>query len=176
MRQELENELRQVMYRAATPGGNQSITFSPAALELLGEADARFSKHRLTARLSVAAYKVAALLTMADGEWAVPPLKAGAAINIVQRWADGAMRLRAHLGRPAADYAFMELIAIARESLQQAKGMGVVAGRRVLTRQDAAKVLQLEHRTLNRVRDSLADTGEIVVVRNDEGEEWHCAI
>ncbi len=171
-RQELEGLLREVMYLVEQPGGRRSVTFTAEALAYLGDQDAQLSKHRLTTRLSVAAYKVAALLALANKEWVVDLRWAAAASVVVQRWAQGALRLRAHLGRPAADYAFMELLDISRETLRNAQGLGEVAGRKRIQRQEAARLLKLEHRTLNRVRDSLADTGEIQVVLEDGQEEW----
>ena len=175
MRGQLEHKLRQTLLAVSVPGGKRNVTFSPEALAALGSMDAVYGKNRLTARLSVAAYKVAALLALSDEAWCVDTAHAQAANKVVSRWAAGALRLRAHLGRPASDYAFAELMDVAREELGRAVGLGVVAGRKVIPRIEAARLLKLEHRTLNRVRDSLNDTGEIIVVSDGGVEEWHYA-
>ena len=175
VRGQIERQLRNILLMASKPGQNWSVTFAPGALTVLGDMDSVYAKNRLTSRLSVAAYKVAALLALSNGAWCVDTEHAQAATKIVSRWAAGALRLRAHLGRPASDYAFQELMDIARETLRGAVGLGTVAGRRVISRTEAARLLRLEHNTLNRVRNSLNDTGEINVVMSDGQEEWHYA-
>lgn len=173
IRYALHQTLRNVQLETSRPGGPREVTFKPSALATLAELDADLSKQRLTARLSVAAFKVAALLTLAEHEWEVEHVDAVAASIIVRRWAAGAMRLREHLGRPSSDYAFMELMEICRESLRKSTPrLAEMNGRRVLSRIEAAKLLRLEHRTLNRVRDSLSDTGEVQVVQAEDGENW----
>jgi hypothetical protein len=165
-RQALEHELLQFRMWLNVPNQNSTVTVSQAALQEFANADHLFSGAAITTRLSTTMYKVGALIALADQRWQVSDSDAKAAIQIVSRWRDGAMRLRPYVSRSAGDIAFEALLS---DVLLELKMAGITGMR---GRTEVAKLLRLERRTLDRVRDTLEDRSQIGVITQNGEETW----
>ena len=173
--QRLVQRFRDILISVSKPGVVNSVTFSPMALSNLSALDSVFGANPLTARLVTAAYKVAAITSIADGRREVNLDDAQAADVIVKRWADGANRLRSYMSRPAQDVAFFEVVDIAREALATMPG-NMENGRKLLPLTAIARKLNIELRTIKRIRETLEATGEVMVDRTNGEEVWHVAV
>ena len=174
-RQALVYKLRSVLVFCAKPNADHNVTFSLGALEQFIPLDAEISHNPMTARLITSAYKVAALIAIADMRTNVNGDDALAATVIVRRWAEGADHLREYIARPSSDVAFMELVNATRRTISRLPGV-TVNGRLAVSLRDIAVAMRLERRTLNRIRDTLEATGEVLVRRENGEEDWLCLI
>ena len=171
----LVERLRAILYKVSSPNAATRVTLSQEALDILSPVDSLYGHNTLTARMSTTAYKVAALVAIGDDRTHVTREDADAAVRIIGRWAAGANRLRGHMGRPAADIAFLETIDIARQALHKLQGLRHENGFTVIPLTVIARTLNMELRTINRIRETLVATGEVQVSRaTTEAEElWY---
>lgn len=174
MRAELKSLLYGVMAMVSAPGTKANVSLTPEAMETIAAADRAFSGSSMTSRLSTGAFKIAALLALADATWTVSQAHAVAAVKIAERWAAGALRLRAVLGRSAQDAAFNELLENARQVLENHSGIGTIAGRKRVRLADFAREIRTEYRNIERIQKTLLITEDIVIRADPEtGEtEW----
>jgi hypothetical protein len=143
------------------------IKVSKEALDYFAQEDRRFAGNPQTARLSAVVYKIGALVAMADGRQVILLEDAKAAVTVAVRLAQGAMRLRPYVARSVSDMTFEALINDVMLELRSAGMTGVLQ-----SRSDIAKLLRLERRQLDRVRDTLSDRRLIAVQTFNGDETW----
>ena len=169
----LTARMRQVLDMCTRPGAPKAVTFDDAALLALSGLDLEMGATALTARLVTAAYKITAIIALADLRLEGNVQDATAAVAIVRRWAGGAVNLRRFLGRPAADVQHMEQVAIARAELRAMPAEQGADGRRVVSLRHFAARLSLPASTLKKLCETMESTGEIIIVSADGDEEVH---
>jgi len=168
----LTARFRQVFEMCVQPMGQRTVYLQPDAFAVLGSLDEELGKQALTSRLVMAAYKVTALIALADLRFEAYAADAQAAAVIVRRWAEGALRLRRFLSRSMSDVALMEQIAAARLDIATIPGTLGVDGRVGISQTIIATKLALPALTIKRIRDTMELTGEVIVARDEgSGEE-----
>ena len=174
-REGLAQRMRQVLDFCTTPGNSRAVTMTPDALAVLGGLDQEFGHASLTARLVTAAYKVTALVALADLRLEATVADANAAVAITRRWAAGAHNLRRFLGRLPADVQHMEQVGLAKSELRTMDATVGTDGRRVVSMRDFARLMSMPASSLKKLLETMESTGDVLLVVNEGEEEIHFA-
>lgn len=140
------------------------VTFSPAAMDVLNAAEERLMTEGLHgARLPTMLYKVAMLAALGskNPRTTVTDDDAEAAVQVIERWRDGARHLQPYLRRKASDLEFERSMAAALDVLDEAGGSA--------PRTQMARALRWPKSRLDQVQLALIDQG---FIRVDDTYAW----
>ena len=167
--------MRQVLDFCTYPGNSRAVTMTSDALAVLGSLDQEYGHTSLTARLVTAAYKITALVALADLRLEATVEDANAAVAITRRWASGAHSLRRFLGRLPADVQHMEQVGLAKGELRSMSATLGVEGRRVVSMRDFARQMSMPASSLKKLVETMESTGDVLLVVEDGEESVHFA-